>query len=354
MLHDVRNMTRTDNKLVRQGLQELRRRLPPTWTAGEPIGAASPVDATVEITAPDRRSGSLALEARSRLDPKDVRSLVEAFASERFRATLVVVSPYVTESTRSRLRERDVGYLDLTGNARIVLPRPGLYIETQGASEDPNREDRPARSLRGMKAGRIARALVDRKTPPGVRELAALTKVDAGYVSRVLSFLDSEALITRGGRGRMESVDWPALLRRWGQEAPLDARGTVRTFLDPRGISALLTRLAKFDGPYAVTGSLAAAAVAPIAPTRLATLWVRDAITAASTLCLRPADSGANVMLVEAADESVFDAATERDGVWYAAPSQVAADLLTSPGRGPQEAEALIDWMKANEPPCDV
>lgn len=32
-----------------------------------------------------------------------------------------------------------------------------------------------------------------------------------------------------------------------------------------------------------------------------------------------------------------------------AAPSQVAADLLTSPGRGPQEGEALIERMKGAE-----
>jgi hypothetical protein len=31
------------------------------------------------------------------------------------------------------------------------------------------------------------------------------------------------------------------------------------------------------------------------------------------------------------------------------APSQAAADLLTSSGRGPEEAEALIEWMLANE-----
>jgi len=35
--------------------------------------------------------------------------------------------------------------------------------------------------------------------------------------------------------------------------------------------------------------------------------------------------------------------------VAYVAPSQAAADLLTSPGRGPSEAEALIAWMAANE-----
>ena len=54
-------------------------------------------------------------------------------------------------------------------------------------------------------------------------------------------------------------------------------------------------------------------------------------------------------MLVEADDHGVFEGAVQRDSLWYAPPCQVAMDLLTSPGRGPQEGEALIDWMKANE-----
>jgi hypothetical protein len=62
----------------------------------------------------------------------------------------------------------------------------------------------PARSLKGAKAGRIVRALIDRSKPPGVRELASLAQIDAGYVSRVLALLDTEALITRdaGPRSR--------------------------------------------------------------------------------------------------------------------------------------------------------
>jgi hypothetical protein len=32
-----------------------------------------------------------------------------------------------------------------------------------------------------------------------------------------------------------------------------------------------------------------------------------------------------------------------------AAASQVAADLVKSPGRGPSEGEALVKWMAANE-----
>jgi hypothetical protein len=47
--------------------------------------------------------------------------------------------------------------------------------------------------------------------------------------------------------------------------------------------------------------------------------------------------------------KGAFEGAAQRDGIWYAAPSQVAADLLTSPGRGPAEAEELINWMRLNE-----
>lgn len=334
-------MARVDNALIRLALQEVQRRMPAGWSA------TIQDDRAVEITAPDRRTGRLALEGRARLAPKDVHLLVERLAGER--ATPVVVAPFLTTSTRSRLRESGLSYLDFTGNARIVLPTPGLFIETQGASEDPNREERPARSLRGAKAGRVVRALIERKAPPGVRELATLTKTDAGYVSRVLSFLDSEALITRVGRGRIETVDWPALLRRWAEEAPLDTRGRLRTYFEPRGLSALTPRLAKLDTPYAITGSLAAATVAPLAPPRLATIWVPDANAAATSLALRQADAGANVVLAETLDDTVFDGAVQREGLWYAAPTQVAVDLLTSPGRGPQEGEELVDWMKRNE-----
>jgi hypothetical protein len=246
VLYGMRNFTISDNTLIREALRILRQRLPPGWKVSEGTATSGlgPIDAEVEIAGPDRRAGVIALEARARLDPKGVRPLADATREARTTRALVVVSPYLSEGARTRLKEADIGYVDLTGNVRVIVTRPGLFIETQGASENPDREERPARSLRGPKAGRIVRALVDRRGPPGVRELAALAKIDAGYVSRVLAFLDTEALITRVGRGRIESVDWPELLRRWARDAPLESRGDVRTYLEPRGLSALVARLA--------------------------------------------------------------------------------------------------------------
>jgi len=55
------------------------------------------------------------------------------------------------------------------------------------------------------------------------------------------------------------------------------------------------------------------------------------------------------VLLVEPFDSVVFDRTSLDDGLRYVAPSQAAADLLTSSGRGPEEAEALIEWMLSHE-----
>jgi hypothetical protein len=128
----------------------------------------------------------------------------------------------------------------------------------------------------------------------------------------------------------------------------------VVPFLQPRGLTALLESLRGRAGlaarvPYAISGSLAAARRAPVAPARLAVVYVERPDPAAAGLGLVPAESGANVLLVRPFDAVMFERTVEEDGLCYVAPSQAAIDLLTSPGRGPEEAEALIEWMQANE-----
>jgi len=96
---------------------------------------------------------------------------------------------------------------------------------------------------------------------------------------------------------------------------------------------------------YAISGSLAAARRAPIAPARLGVVYVERLDDAAQALGLLPAETGANVLLVEPFDSVVFERTMLDEGLRYVAPSQIAADLLASSGRGPEEAEALIEWM---------
>src|SRR5690606_25432353 len=119
--------------------------------------------------------------------------------------------------------------------------------------------------------------------------------------------------------------------------------------LDPRGISTTISRLSQSTMQYAVTGSLAVSGIAPVAVARLLVVYVDKANEAVSTLDLRITERGANVMLIEPEDDGVYEGSYLKDGLRVVAVSQAAADLLTCPGRGPAEAEALISWMKANE-----
>jgi len=59
-------------------------------------------------------------------------------------------------------------------------------------------------------------------------------------------------------------------------------------------------------------------------------------------------DSGANVLLIEPFDKVVFERTMRFGELVTVAPSQVAVDLLTGPGREPSEGEELLRWMKEN------
>ena len=74
-------------------------------------------------------------------------------------------------------------------------------------------------------------------------------------------------------------------------------------------------------------------------------VYVDDIEGAAKFLNLVPADTGGNVMLLAPFDEVVFARPATADGLTFVAASQLAVDLLTSPGRAPSEAEAVFQYL---------
>ena len=85
-----------------------------------------------------------------------------------------------------------------------------------------------------------------------------------------------------------------------------------------------------------------------VAAPRLLTLLVYadDPADVEKALDLCPGDAGA---ILTPFDDIVFERTSTKGGVTVAALSQVAADLPTSPGRGPNESQALLEWMQQNE-----
>lgn len=356
-MHKMRNTANMDNKMVSRAVDELRFRLPPSWRTEVEFESARShrvFDAILRLCAPDGTCGTFILEAKNRVEPRDVQGIVDQFGTygrlpDEEEAVPVLVAPFLSSRTRERLEERGTGYVDLTGNVRVVADRPALFVQATGAERDPRREERPARTLKGAKAGRVVRALCDFAPPVGVRELAGRAGIDPGYASRVLALLEREDPIRRERRGPVTDVDWRALIRRWTEDYSLFGSNRTASYLEPRGLGSLFRKLRDSDLRYAATGSLGSASVAPVAPARLAVLFVDDAEVAAGRLDLRPAEAGTNVILAEPFDPVVYERCREQEGIVYVALSQNAADLLTSPGRGPNEAEELMDWMETNE-----
>lgn len=352
-------MGSSETATLRELISCLERRLPAGWQAEilrEPPRPGP--DAILTVRAPDGSQANILVEYKTRLSAsnvQDVLSQLRGYAAAFPQPTSpLVAAPFLSPRTREVLSEAGASYADATGNLRLVLERPALVMDLDGAVRDPSPDrQQPLRSLRGRSAGRVVRAVCDFRPPYGVRDLAERSQTPVASVWRVLGLLEREALVTRdpeGGRTpRIISADWASLIRRWTQDYSLTRSNQTELFLAPRGFDDLTRRLRSSDLKYAITGSLAAAKIAPVASPRLATVFVEDLLSAQSQLDLRQSESGANALLAEPFDRVAFERTWTREDLQYAAPSQVAADLLTSPGRAPSEAEALIDWMRENE-----
>jgi hypothetical protein len=340
--------------LLRTAESSLRERLPADWLVlREPVPRESPFDAMLRFGPSDDETTTLLIEAKTRVGPRDVQRMSERWTDLRrpeSDARPLLVAPYLSPRTRQLLDDAAIDYVDETGNVRIVVRRPTVFIRTQGADTDPRPVESKLRSLKGPAASRVVRAVLDIKPPYGISGLAARCGSPLATVHRVIELLDTEGLLERAPRGPITDVDWQGVLQRWTSEYGLFDSNRVATYVEPRGLDRLVDRLRTSDRPYAITGSLAAVRLAPIAPARLAMVFVEgDADVAAQSLGLTPTDSGANVFLIDPYDPIALERGTSDDGVRYAAASQVAADLAKSPGRGPSEAEALVKWMAANE-----
>jgi DNA-binding transcriptional ArsR family regulator len=336
----------SEAQLVEHAVLWLRQRLPDSWE----IESSRPD--FVQIRA-HNVYGTLAIVPRSSFTPRDVERLLGTAGRSlrEFNPNLkiLVVAPWLSPRAQELLSAEGFNYLDVTGNALIQLESPAVFVSAKGASSSPRARLRGAAGLRGSKAGRLVRFLVDSPPPYGVSEIAEATGLTPGYVSRLLTALDEQALIARAPRGRVTSVDIRPLIEYWSDAYDIFTANDARTFVARRGALDTLPLLAGLTPRAAITGSFAAVRVAPIAAPALLCIYTDEIDDIAGALDLMPADQGANVALLRPYDSVVWDRTIDQDGVTFVAPSQIAVDCLTGNGRMPAEGEAVLEWMVANE-----
>ena len=366
MFRIVRNRYISETKLVDTVVREIRDRLPSRWAllnrgeevrVAQGIGRTRVIDAMLELQDPQGLSTSIVVDVKETpVEPNRV-----SFAAETLRELTRLLSKRsgarrscsyaaVTLLQSSGKRETGCGRHKLCGfdwKPQIVCRQACDLHRNTGSGQESFQGKPSLQSLKGSRAARAVRSFLDYRPPFGTRELVGETQNSLATVSRVSDLLVREAIIVRDGpRGRISSVDWETLVRRWAMDYEFMKANSPTTYLEPRGASVLFDRLREADFRYAVTGSFAAVRLAPVAEPRLVTLYAADPGDAADRLGLRPAETGGNVVIARPFDPVVFERTEIADGITYARVTQVLLDLMTGPGRGPAEAEGLLEWMR--------
>lgn len=359
----VANIAIRETEMVDAAVAWLRERLPSSWTVERSTQApADPgttpttaIDASIAMRASNGTFATFAVEARRSLAPRDVGRLLPGITRVVRELApniqILVVAPWLSARTQELLDAQDLNFIDLTGNARVSLRNPALFISSTGASRNPEPLPRGQARVRGPKAARLLRLLADVRPPYAVGELAAAASLTPGYVSRLLDTLDREGIVERSRRGAVASADVPGLLRRWAETYDVLRTNASDTFLAPNGVANALDQLRGEAGTerVAVTGSFAAIRFAPVAAPALLLAYCEDPEPVIERLNLLPAEHGANVGLLRPFDPVVWARWDEDEGRRYVAPSQAVVDCLTGTGRMPNEGDALLEWMSENE-----
>lgn len=341
--------------IVRRALQD---RLPGGWVVSEQHLAVAPdlrCDATLSVSGPMGQSPRIAVETRRIVEPRDVSRMHNRLDPANSGGAWdigLVAARYLPATVRKRLIEAGLSFVDATGNVYLRSDVPPLFISDRGMDSDPWRgPGRPRGTLKGAPAAQVVRALVDARGPWRMRELVASAQASTGSVYRVIDFLEAEDLLVRNEDATVTVPNWVPVLRRWSEDYEFMKANIISRWIAPRGVDSVIRAALDTDArEYAITGSVAATTWASYAPARSVMTYATNPVDIAERWGLRATETGANVLIAEPAYPALIRGARRReDGLSIAAPTQVAADLLTGPGRAPSEAEELIDWMVAHE-----
>ena len=301
--------------------------------------------------ASDGKSSEFSILTCRSTKPSELINLAEEFSTKSGASFehLIVLADFLSPRSRALLNDRQINWIDTTGNVRIVSSSPGLYLERQGSQNDPWPQDSSLRTLKGAGAERAMRALLSTTPPFGIRELALRCQVSAATLSRVVDLLEREAMLTRSQTGGVASINWREAILRWSEDVRSVRTRAALTCIEPRGLQVLERNLAASSFPFAATGSLAAKHLAPVAPLRTAAIYTPDPLLLSRELGLQRVERGANVMLLESDELPVRGCVQGPSGIVLASISQIAVDLLSGSGREPAEGEAILDWMEEHQ-----
>ena len=285
-----------------------------------------------------KRSGSVSAIAGA---IHQLRMAQNSFAHE---VIPLLAVPYMGEAAQELCARAEVPWLDLSGNARIIVP--GIFYQNLG---NPNRFRRPGRpeSAFGPKGSRVARLLLmEPSRTVRQREIAAAAGLSEGHVSRVVRKLLEAGFVERDEDG-IRVTHRRTLLDAWREDYRFDRHHVLRGHISAGGGESLTHSIAdtleRAGALYAATALAAAWLWTRYAGFRLSTVYLSSPLSAAvrEDLGFREEARGANTWLVVPNDEGVFEGAESVDGIRCVHPVQAYLDLKDHPERAAEAAAEL-------------
>jgi hypothetical protein len=297
----------------------------------------------------DGRRRPVVIEVKRRVDPAQAHAVANLARSAPRGRDFLLVAEQTSALARQILEANGVAFIDAQGNANIRLP--GVFVRTGSFTADAVKvRQPPGRARFSGKAGIIAQALLlNPKRDWKVEELAAESVVSAGLAHRILARLDEIGLVESSGSGptkKRRLVNPGALLDLWAEEDREVGRTQTPGYTLARPGTRLAVmvseRLDRLDVVHAVTGSAAAALVAPAVTatpvTEIRVTAAQPPLQALEAAGARPADEGYNVLFVQTPDDLELRWRKRAHGVWLAANPRIYLDLLRDPRRGREQA----------------
>ena len=267
----------------------------------------------------------------------------KAFHYESLPVIPIIAVPFMGEVGKKLCRSASMSWVDLAGNAN--LRGPGLHIRIEGRPDRNRKPGRPANVFAPKSARVTRRLLLDPTRTFRQRELAHVTTLGEGFVSRIVRQLETDGFIRRIGTEGALGVKNPSLLlEAWREAYAFNRHHIVRGHIPTRSPQNLLGSLSESlrerSIAHAVTGLASSWQHTRFAGFRVVTVYVQD-LPSLSSLNFRPEERGANVWLIVPDDQGVFDGAVDIEGIRCVSAVQTYLDLLAMPERSQEAADEL-------------
>jgi hypothetical protein len=267
-----------------------------------------------------------------------------------------LAAPYISPRMAEMCEKHGWSWFDLAGNCRITVPEL-LHIERTGNKAVHSRPKKGNANLSTHESARLLRVLM---APENAgkrwtqRELqdACEPKVSLGKVNTLVSYLREQAYLVDQPGGGVRMHDYEGLLKKWRDAYAYEEHRQLNCFTlgDRKSISNKLADGCSDSSENSGGACLASFSAADhLAPhVRQSRTWIyvraRDTREVQKVLAAKEVDSGANLVILETADEGVFNGVRfGTDGVPTTSALQSYLDLWQAGGRGEEAATAIMN-----------